>query len=170
MGKRGDILIIEDDRQIARAVSVRLRSAGFEAPCRHDGLSGLEEARERLPDVIILDLAMPKLNGLAVLAELKQSEVTRDIPIVVVSASAGDITQALNAGAYCFVAKPYDPGTLCETVEAALRQRGGGQTGNGNGSGDRSGPLNLEPSPDAEGYDYWMAAPWSQTPPQAFGY
>lgn len=122
MPEKPRMLVIDDDRKIAQAVAVRLRAAGFDVQFASDGEEGLAAVIEQLPDAIVLDIRMPKLDGLGVLAKLREQERTRRIPAVVLSASAVDESKALDAGAFCFLPKPYDPQALLAAIDMALKQ------------------------------------------------
>jgi len=123
MLKRSQLLVIDDDRKIAKAVSVRLQAAGYEVRVAHDGEAGLAAAIEQVPDAIVLDLRMPKLDGMSVLNELRAREHTRHVPVVVLSASAVDKSSALDAGAHYFLSKPHDPKVLLASIDSALGRR-----------------------------------------------
>jgi len=114
------VLIVDDDRKIVQAISVRLRSEGYDVQAAFDGEAGLAAATQQVPDVIVLDIRMPKLDGLSLLAKLREHAQTMRIPVIVLSASAVDEVKALDAGAYCFLPKPYDPQTLLHSVASAL--------------------------------------------------
>lgn len=116
------VLIIDDDRKIVQAISIRLRSEDCEVLAAHDGEAGLAAATALIPDLIVLDIRMPKMDGLSLLAKLREQSRTQDIPVIVLSASAVEESNALDAGAYCFLAKPFDPPTLLQYVASALRK------------------------------------------------
>jgi len=118
MSKR--ILIIDDDHDLLNGTSLRLRSAGYNAIPRESGLTGIRTAYEEDPDLIVLDLRMPGMGGIDVLRALKKSQVTNNIPVVVLSASVIDQKNALDAGAAFFVRKPYVGNKLVAVVDAAL--------------------------------------------------
>lgn len=122
MPERPRLLVIDDDRQIAEAVAVRLRAASYDVQCAHDGQTGVAAAMQRIPSAIVLDIRMPKLDGFAVLSKLREQEHTREVPVVVLSASAVDERKALDAGAFCFLPKPYDPQLLLASISSALHQ------------------------------------------------
>jgi CheY-like chemotaxis protein len=82
------VLIIEDDRFLRRACEASLRQQGFEVSTAVDGEAGLTAVQQDLPDVVLLDLLMPKLTGLEVLRALKADERTRAVPIVILSNSS----------------------------------------------------------------------------------
>ena len=120
MPEQFTVLVVDDDQEIVNAVTLRLRGAGYRTLTACDGDSGVALATECHPDVILLDVRMPRKNGLIVLAELKLRDDTKDIPVVMFSASIVDQEAALDAGARFFLAKPYRGDTLMRTVAAAL--------------------------------------------------
>ncbi len=104
-GKR--ILLVEDDRFLRRACEVSLRQRGFTVLCAADGEEGLRLARAESPDLILLDLLMPKLPGIEVLRALKTDAATRAIPVLVLSNSSRerDVEQVSGLGAVGFFVK-----------------------------------------------------------------
>lgn len=120
--RRPKILIVDDDRQIAQGLDLRFRAAGFETSLAHDGKAGLALARDWLPDVMVLDLRMPVMDGMQVLAALASGVATRDIPVVVLSANVVDQAKckSLDLGARCFMEKPFDAKQLLRTVGKIL--------------------------------------------------
>jgi DNA-binding response OmpR family regulator len=114
------VLSVDDDVDILAGIAIRLKAAGYETLSASDGASGLALATEQLPDVILLDVRMPQKDGLDVLRELKQCAETKNIPVVMVSASLIDQQAAYDAGARYFLKKPYQPQMLLQAVTAAL--------------------------------------------------
>ncbi len=102
------ILVIDDEAAIARGLSMRLEGAGYRAVVCADGLSGLDTARERLPDGIVLDINLPTMDGTELIRRLRDCPETRGIPVVVLSGSEERRGDALAAGADSFLLKPYD--------------------------------------------------------------
>lgn len=104
------ILLIEDDREIVRGLLLRLKAIGHDGFAVHDGGSGLAAAAGQIPDAIVLDLRLPDMDGFAVLTRLQQHDVTKVIPVIVVSANVAERAKqdALELGAYCFIEKPYE--------------------------------------------------------------
>ncbi len=104
------VLVIDDDPAFVRFVEMFLEPEGFRILPALTGTDGLETARERHPDVILLDLTLPDVDGREVLRELKSGEATRGIPVVVVTArgSPGDRLETLDLGGDDYVAKPFD--------------------------------------------------------------
>jgi CheY-like chemotaxis protein len=116
------VLVVDDDREIVTATTLRLRVAGYRTLTACDGESGVALAAECHPDVILLDVRMPRKDGLTALAEIKHRGDTADIPVVMFSASVVDQEAALVAGARFFLRKPYDGDTLVRTLAAALER------------------------------------------------
>lgn len=114
------VLVVDDDLEIVRAACLRLRAAGFEALEATDGTSGIATAVAARPDLILLDVRMPRKDGLEVLSELKQRADTKHIPVVMLSASVVDQEAGLDAGARFFIRKPYSGAALMQAVRAAL--------------------------------------------------
>ena len=116
------VLVIDDDRDVVESVCIRLGAAGYQTLFAFDGREGVDSAIENNPDAIVLDVRMPELDGMGALAELKQHPVTREIPVVMLSASLVDQHAALRVGASYFVIKPYSPTNLIAALESAIRQ------------------------------------------------
>lgn len=122
MPNRQRVLVVDDDRDILRGASIRLRAAGYDVLLAEDGRAGLDCACAAHPDAILLDMQMPKMDGMAVLSELRENPATRMIPVVMLSANAIERTRAgaLDRGARYFVEKPYQAPQLIETLRAAM--------------------------------------------------
>ena len=116
------ILVIDDDAEMIYGTSLRLRAAGYDTVSASDGLQGFEAAVEHLPDAIVLDVRMPILDGLGALARLRNCDATKDIPVVILSASLVDQHAALESGARFFLTKPYQPKCLLAAVASALSE------------------------------------------------
>lgn len=118
-------LIVDDDPVSARVVGKYLERAGHKVTVRTDGKSGLEEALADPPDLIILDVLMPVMDGLEVCSALRGAEQTRDVPIIFVSARGelGDRVSGLDHGADDYLVKPIVPDDLLARVRAALRTK-----------------------------------------------
>ena len=104
------VLIIDDDAELRDLFEQGLQMAGFEVYQAGDGPTGIETAREKVPSLILLDVTMEGMNGLEVLAELKSSEETRDIPVFMLTGSSGmgDIKRAMEDGAVGYITKPVE--------------------------------------------------------------
>jgi DNA-binding response OmpR family regulator len=112
------VLVVDDDPVIQKLLRVNFEMEGYDVLSAADGAEGLDQARAGQPDVIILDVMMPKMNGLEVLAALKADAGTDAIPVILLSAKAqaGDVQAGLDRGADAYVTKPFDPLDLLERV------------------------------------------------------
>jgi DNA-binding response OmpR family regulator len=122
MGGRPLILCADDDEDILALVSLRLERAGYEVACVGDGDSVVAVAQERRPDAIVLDLMLPRRNGIDVLAELRADPGLSDTKVLLLSARVndGDVARGLDAGADAFLAKPFRANDLVERLERLL--------------------------------------------------
>jgi CheY-like chemotaxis protein len=118
------ILYVEDDPEHCLLVGKLLNSRGFTVEIARDGLEGVAKAQELRPDLILLDLYLPRLDGFGVMKQLKEDPITANIPIVVISAwPTGDNRQRVqNAGARGFVAKPFKVNELLDLIQGSLPQ------------------------------------------------
>lgn len=110
------ILVVEDSHVIQRLIEVCLRPAGFDVEMRHDGPTGLEAALEMKPDLVILDVGLPGMDGWEVLAEIRSSEDAADLKVMVLTAHAQEEVRqrADEVGADAFLTKPFRPNELRE--------------------------------------------------------
>lgn len=117
----GTILIIEDDKRIANWVKVYFERAGFSAEVAHDGEAGLDLARFLNPDLIILDLMLPRLDGVDLCRILRRDS---DVPIIMLTAREAHVERVigLNSGADDYIVKPFDPEEVIARAEAVLRR------------------------------------------------
>ncbi|MGQ9583804.1 MAG: response regulator transcription factor [Anaerolineae bacterium] len=116
------ILVVEDDRDIRELIAFTLRFAGMEVETASGGPEGIEKARKAKPDLILLDVRMPRMNGFEACQRLKEDEQTRDIPVVFLSARGqeSEIQQGLSAGAVGYILKPFSPDQLPRQVQEIL--------------------------------------------------
>lgn len=119
------ILIVEDDRALREGLAMNFRLRGYAVVTAADGAAGLAAAFDARPDVVVLDLMLPVVTGLEILAELRTHQV--DVPVLILSArdQLGDKVQGLELGADDYVAKPFELPELVARVEALLRRRRG---------------------------------------------
>ena len=115
------VLVIEDDGDARHIYSEYLRSKRFTVFTAGDGRVGLNKIAELRPDVIVLDLAMPRVDGWTVLQHVRESSITADIPIVVISAVTDARDAAFTAGCDAYLAKPCPPETLFLQIRALTR-------------------------------------------------
>jgi two-component system phosphate regulon response regulator PhoB len=124
---RTRILLIEDERGLTEALTWTFQREGYEVLVAGDGQEGLRRAQTLLPDLIILDIMLPGLNGLEVCRELRAGERTRDIPIIILSAKAEETDQVVgfSLGADDYVTKPFSPKVLLQRIKALQRRFSG---------------------------------------------
>lgn len=124
MSSRDLILIADDDEDIVRFVDVNLRAEGFETAMASDGEQALQAAYDLLPDMILLDVMMPKVDGFEVCQRLRSDTRTKNISIIMLTAKAlsSDIVVGLTAGADDYMIKPFDPVELLARVKSRLRR------------------------------------------------
>ncbi|MER5265030.1 response regulator transcription factor [Actinosynnema sp. NPDC002837] len=119
---RGKVLLIEDDDRVSEALIGALQRRGYEVVPARDGRTGLREAITQRPDVVLLDLGLPDMDGITLLRKLRAAS---DIPVIVVTArgDVDDIALGLDTGADDYLVKPYDLGELVARMRRAMRQR-----------------------------------------------
>ncbi|MFH1653544.1 MAG: response regulator [Pseudomonadota bacterium] len=117
------ILIIEDEKDLVELLEVRLNSLGYETIVAYDGKQGLEMARTEKPDLIILDIMMPKLYGYDVCRFLKSDDEYRHIPIIILTVKDQEEDKIIGkaVGADEYITKPFDPAFLISKVQEHLK-------------------------------------------------
>ena len=113
---RGSVLIVEDDPSVRDVLQVVLDSEGYEVVLAADGFEALERLDEGLPDLVLLDLMLPRLDGASVVAELERRGLWPGIPIVVLSAATQADRWAARIRADGYIAKPFDIDVLLDEV------------------------------------------------------
>ena len=118
-------LVADDDEDILALVSLGLQKAGYAVVAAADGRKALEAVRERKPDLAIVDVRMPEVDGLEVIRQIRADERCGDMPVIALSAGVreSNVAEGLEAGADEFVAKPFSPRKLIELVETKLSER-----------------------------------------------
>jgi len=122
------ILIIENERDLVKSMVWFLEREGYQPFMAYDGLDGLRKAQTLLPDLILLDLNLPSLDGLEICRELKGNDRTNTIPIVMLTAKAEELDQLVgfNMGADDYVIKPHSNKVLMQRIKVLLRRVDGG--------------------------------------------
>lgn len=117
-GLRRRVLVVDDDAMIRRLITLNLELEGFDVAHADDGQTCLDTVREFQPQVVVLDVAMPLLDGLTTAARLRADPSTSGIKIVMVSARAqqADVRRGLAAGVDVYLTKPFDPDVLIRAV------------------------------------------------------
>jgi len=122
MSDKPKILVAEDERDIRELIGFTLRFAGLDVTLTKDGIEAVEEAPKLQPDLIMLDVRMPKMTGYEACRALKSNPSTSKIPIVILSAKGqdGEIQEGKEAGADHYIVKPFAPDKLTERVKDIL--------------------------------------------------
>jgi len=118
------ILVVEDERDILDVVSYNLQQAGYRVLRAEDGLEGLRAAERERPDLVILDLMLPKMDGKEVCRRIRQTDATRSIPILMLTAKADEVDRVIGfeIGADDYLTKPFSPRELVLRSQAILRR------------------------------------------------
>jgi two-component system phosphate regulon response regulator PhoB len=118
------VLIVEDDKDILQLLSYNMQASGFDVLTSRDGYDALSVARQNLPDLILLDLMLPNLDGFEVCKELKRDLETKNIPILMLTARGEEVDRivGLELGADDYVVKPFSPRELILRIRAILRR------------------------------------------------
>ncbi|MFF9204667.1 response regulator [Streptomyces sp. NPDC014986] len=120
-GAAGRVLVVDDNKVIRQLIRVNLELEGIEVVTAADGAECLEVVHQVRPDLITLDVVMPRLDGLRTAARLRDDPRTRDLPLVVVSACTQyEVEGGLEVGVDAFLAKPFDPGELVRLVQQLI--------------------------------------------------
>jgi DNA-binding response OmpR family regulator len=124
MTKKTEILVVEDDEALSSLTCRVLEAYGFTAKPALEGGTGLEQARQEPPDVMLLDLMLPDMTGFEVCEKIKQNPQTAEIPIIMVTAVTDELSRlrGMAAGAFAYLTKPYDPEFLIQTIRQAAMQ------------------------------------------------
>ena len=122
MAKR--ILLAEDEPSVTRLIQVNLELAGYTLDCVADGEAALAAIRDALPDLLILDVTMPRLDGFEVLRALKSDPETAQLPVVMLTGKSDDesVFKAWQSGVDCYMTKPFDPAELATMVQRLLSE------------------------------------------------
>ena len=116
------ILVVDDEPNIVKMVESRLKANGYEVIIAYDGQEAIEKVKSDMPDLIVLDLMLPKIDGYKVFGVLKQDEKYKNIPIVMLTARAGyeDIKRGMELGTIAYVTKPFKAEVLLGIIAGAV--------------------------------------------------
>ena len=119
------ILLVDDEPDMLEMLSVRLKKAGYKVITAITGEDCLQKAEEKYPDLILLDILLPGISGFEVARRLKAKDITKDIPIIMVTALIGEDAEekGLERGADYFISKPFDPEVLLNTIKTIFKKR-----------------------------------------------
>ena len=120
MADKHKILIVDDDASLVKMLNVRMQVEGYETARAVDGRTAIELAEEFLPDIVLLDIAMPSVTGVDVIEELQLSQKNMDVPVVIMTSSQADrdILKSYNLHANCFISKQVDVDEFLDTVRS----------------------------------------------------
>jgi DNA-binding response OmpR family regulator len=122
--KKKKILLVEDEEDIADTTRITLEAEGYEVDVAKDGLEAVEKTYQAKPDLILLDIILPEMNGYQVCRVLKNDEKYKDIPIIMLTAKTpkSDKFRGIETGADDYLTKPYDPKVLIQKVAEFLKR------------------------------------------------
>jgi two-component system, OmpR family, response regulator VicR len=126
MDTKRRVVYIEDEQEMIDLVRLILARRGYDITGANGGVEGLETVRRILPDLVLLDLMMPDMDGWDVYQQMKSEESTRDIPVIVITAKAQSIDKVLGlhiARVDDYISKPFSPQELVDSVEKVLSRR-----------------------------------------------
>ncbi|MEK7279687.1 MAG: response regulator transcription factor [Nitrospirota bacterium] len=124
MGKR--IVVVEDEEKVVSLIRAVLSREGFDIKSAPDGISGLTLVQEEIPDLLILDLMLPSLDGFEICREIRMDPRTAQIPVIILTCKSEELDKVLGLelGADDFITKPFSPRELLARVKAVLRRTG----------------------------------------------
>lgn len=116
------VLVVDDQPHIVRLIQVNLEKEGFQVTTAGDGVEGLQKVREIRPDLVILDVIMPRKDGFEVLRDIKSDPELLDIPVIMLTVKThnADIVEGLKEGAEMYLPKPFHPKELVSLVKRVL--------------------------------------------------
>jgi len=118
------ILVVEDDRDISELITYNLEREGYEIACLYDGSQAIDFVHKRKPELIILDLMLPEVDGIEICRSLKSDAATKHIPIIMITAKSeeADVVVGLQMGADDYIPKPFSPKVLIARIKAITRR------------------------------------------------
>ena len=121
------VLVVDDQPHIVRLIQVNLEKEGFEVATARDGVEGITMVRELRPDLVILDVIMPRKDGFEVLREIKADEALAETPVILLTVKShnADIVEGLREGAELYLPKPFHPKELVSLVKRVLDPEAG---------------------------------------------
>nr|WP_245235759.1 response regulator [Streptomyces durhamensis] len=156
-GASGRVLVVDDNKVIRQLIRVNLELEGLEVVTAADGAECLDVVHQVRPDVVTLDVVMPRLDGLRTAARLRADPRTHHLPVAIISACTQyEVDTGLDAGVDAFLAKPFEPAELVRLVKHLI-ERGSGGEGRGGGGGHRGGGGDGDSDGDGEGGDDGVA-------------
>jgi len=126
--KRERILVVEDEESLLKLESILLSSKGYSVTGVMDGRSALEEVRANRPDLVILDIMLPEIDGFEVCRQIKEDPDTRHIPVLILTAkkNSQDLARGQQVGCDAYITKPFKSAKVLDMVQELLARQGGG--------------------------------------------
>ena len=120
-----DVLVVDDEEDLLELIRYNLHEEGYRVRCAMNGDEALRSVRENIPDLIVLDLMLPMIDGLEVCRRLKSDTETSSVPIIMLTARSEerDMIEGLERGADDYVTKPFSPQVLLARIKAVLRRK-----------------------------------------------
>lgn len=130
MGEKKTVLVVEDEEDILALLQFNLIKAGYEVVCAADGEEGLQKIEEQLPDLMLLDLMLPGIGGLDICRQVRSTEKTAKLPIIMLTARGeeADVVQGLELGADDYMTKPFSIKVLLARIQTVLRRNSEGDS------------------------------------------
>jgi Response regulators consisting of a CheY-like receiver domain and a winged-helix DNA-binding domain len=127
------ILVVDDERHIVRLIQVNLERQGYNVVTAHDGKEALEKVASEKPDLVVLDVMMPYMDGFEVLRNLRRDPATAELPVIMLTAKAQDqdVFRGWQEGVDMYLTKPFNPQELITFVKRIFRSRESGEDGDG---------------------------------------
>ena len=121
---RGKVLVIDDEEYIQHILNFSFGAEGYDVLTASDGEEGISKAKNERPDIIVMDIMMPKMDGYEACKRIKADPETKDIPVILLTAKGREADRKLgaDAGADDYVVKPFSPGRLIERVEGMIKK------------------------------------------------
>ena len=119
-------LVVDDEKDILRLIEIKLKKAGFEVVTAHDGQEGLEKAVAEKPDIMLVDVMMPRMDGYTVVSEVRQ-QLGSEAPVIILLTAKGqeaDVVKGLTSGADDYIIKPFSPRELIARINVVLIKNG----------------------------------------------
>jgi len=125
------ILVVDDERHIVRLIQVNLERQGYHVVTAHDGKEALEKVASEKPDLVVLDVMMPYMDGFEVLRHLRRNPETAELPVIMLTAKAQDmdVFRGYQEGVDMYLTKPFNPQELLAFVRRIFRARETGEDG-----------------------------------------
>ena len=122
---RKKILVVEDEADVSKALEIRLNATGYQPVIAVDGEEGWNKAQSEKPDLIILDVILPKLDGYGLCNLIKKDAKTKNTPVIMLTAKGmlGDIEKGFHMGADCYLSKPYEWDRLLQNIKKFLEKK-----------------------------------------------